>query len=339
MMRVIFTAALLSIAGGACAQGANEGIKGLEACFQAARLADTICASPANDSVQRLDCFQKARTAQLECLQHVPSGMSADPKAPENPKEAGTRPPERAPGALAVPPDRPNATTQTKEAAAPASSISPPAETIPPESPTGTIPNQPAGAVSPEPSPAPLPSESATANVSLDKPVAAPAPSAETPDLLGKSPDTNWVVSETTSPVDYSALVTATIHSVTSPKDAPSTLAFRCRQLRTELSVRTEGAFSQARGAEFPVDYQINDQSPVRSNWTVSADRKTLAYKDDTAGLLRSLPEGSTFKITVLDKPGAVHAATFQLTGLDMIRKKIAAACKWTPAQDAFGKR
>jgi hypothetical protein len=74
----------------------------------------------------------------------------------------------------------------------------------------------------------------------------------------------------------------------------------------------------------------------VRSNWVVSADRKTLAYKDDAAGLLRSLPAGATLKINVLDKPGTAHEATFQLTGLDIIRKKIAAACKWRPAQDAL---
>jgi hypothetical protein len=36
-------------------------------------------------------------------------------------------------------------------------------------------------------------------------------------------------------------------------------------------------------------------------------------------------------KISVLDGPGPSHEATFQLTGLDAVREKIAAACKWAP--------
>ena len=44
-----------------------------------------------NDPVQRLDCFQKARAAQLECLQHVPLGMSAGPAVTEIP--SGPAPP------------------------------------------------------------------------------------------------------------------------------------------------------------------------------------------------------------------------------------------------------
>jgi hypothetical protein len=34
----------------------------------------------------------------------------------------------------------------------------------------------------------------------------------------------------------------------------------------------------------------------------------------------------------VLDEPGPSHEATFQLTGLDAVREKIAVACKWPPA-------
>src|SRR6266850_3616262 len=63
--------------------------------------------------------------------------------------------------------------------------------------------------------------------------------------------DTAWVVSETTSPVDYSPLITAVIRSTSSVKDAPSTLAVRCRGLRTELLLRTEGRGARRAGAKF----------------------------------------------------------------------------------------
>ncbi len=333
MMRAVLSLTLLSIAGSAWAQAANDSIKGLEACFEAARLADAVCGSPANNSVQRLDCFQKARTAQLECLQHVPLGMSAEPKAPENSKESATEPPEVAPKVPAASLEKSTgAAPPTQEASRP--TISPPAETAP-EVPTGTIAVQPAA--SPEPSQSLPPAEKAKADVSLDQPNAPPAPS--TIDPVGNTATRNWIVSETMSPIDYSALITATIRSVASAKDAPVILTFRCRQSQTEASLRTERTFSPLRGAEVQVTYQINDQSLVKSNWAVSADRKTLAYKDDAAELLRSLPQGAKLKINVLDQPGANHQAAFQLSGLDIIRNKIAAACKWTPAQLSAGKR
>jgi hypothetical protein len=141
--------------------------------------------------------------------------------------------------------------------------------------------------------------------------------------------DTAWVVSETTSPVDYSPLITAVIHSTSSVKDAPNTLAVRCRGQRTELLLGTEARWRATRASEVHVNYQINDQPFVRLRWTVSADGKTVVYKDDAVGLLRSLPEDARLKISVLDRQGLGQDATFQLTGLDSIRKKIGLACKW----------
>ena len=146
--------------------------------------------------------------------------------------------------------------------------------------------------------------------------------------------DTAWVVSETTSPVDYSPLITAVIHSTSSVKDAPNTLAVRCRGLRTELLLRTEGAWRASRASEVQVDYQINDQPFVKLQWTVSADGTTASYKDDAVELLRSLPEGGRLKISVFDGRIPGQEATFQLTGLYSIRKKIGLACKWPPTAD-----
>jgi hypothetical protein len=154
-------------------------------------------------------------------------------------------------------------------------------------------------------------------------------------------PDTAWVVSETTSPVDYSPLITAVIHSTSSVKDAPNTLAVRCRGPRTELLLRTTGTWHATHASEAQVDYQINDQPFVRLQWTVSADGKTASYKNDAVELLRSLPEGARLKISVSNGQGPGQEATFQLTGLDSVRKKIGLACKWPPTADkmSLGKR
>jgi hypothetical protein len=142
--------------------------------------------------------------------------------------------------------------------------------------------------------------------------------------------DPAWIVSETTSPVDYSPLTTAVIHATFSEKDAPNTLTVRCAGARTELMLRTEGASRATHTGEIPIDHRINDEAWVRLQWTVSADGKSAYYKGDTVGLLRSLPDGARLKITVLG-PGPIKEAIFQLTGWDGVRKRIGSACKWSP--------
>jgi len=77
------------------------------------------------------------------------------------------------------------------------------------------------------------------------------------------------------------------IHSTSSVKDAPDTLAVRCRASRTELLLRTKGTWRATHAREVQVDYQINDQTFVKLQWTVSADGTTTSYKDDAVELLR----------------------------------------------------
>ena len=286
MMRVPLIAIVLSAVGGAvCAQPANDVAKELETCFQSARAADAICSDPKHGAAERLECLQKARTSQLECLEQSLRGSSA-----------GSAPPEKTVGTTGVP-------------EIPSVAVSP---------------DKPANIVVPNSAQATAPSEMATGAVSSE----VPARAVDTP---SKSSNTNWLVSETTSPVDYSPLLTAMTRLPSSVKHAPNTLAIRCRGGRTELLVRTGGTWRVSRAGEVQVDYQINDQPSVKLAWHASADGKTAIYKGDPVGLLQSLPEGARLKINVLDGPETGYEATFQLAGLDAVRDKIAAACKWPP--------
>jgi hypothetical protein len=144
----------------------------------------------------------------------------------------------------------------------------------------------------------------------------------------------SWVVSETTSPVDYSPMISATTSSQAVAKDAPSILMIRCRSQRTDLLVSTEGSWHASRANELQVDLRVNDQPAVRMQWIASSDGRTAIFKDDAIRFLRSLPDGGRITVSVSDWQGIAHEATFQLTGLDVIRQKIAAVCKWTPAAD-----
>jgi hypothetical protein len=349
MKRALLIATVLSATGGAvCAQPGNEAPTGMESCFQSARGADSICSNPANDAVQRLDCLLKARTTLLECLEHVPqeivTGSVSSEKAVgkvTSETRPGTAPPEL-PTATVVP-DKPPAAVSSDKSTAAASSDKPAAAASPDMSTAGVAsdkpaavasPDMPTAAVSPDKPAAAAAPEVPTAGVSTDKPAAAASPDlpARAVDVAPKPRDPNWIISETTSPVDYAPVITAAIRLPFSVIHAPNTFAIRCRGGRTELLVRTEGTWRASRAREVQVDYQINDHPLVKLTWTASPDGKTAIYRDDAVGLLQSLPDGARLKINVLDEPGPSHEATFQLSGLDAVREKIAVACKWTPA-------
>jgi hypothetical protein len=136
-------------------------------------------------------------------------------------------------------------------------------------------------------------------------------------------------VGETTSPIDYSPLVIALIHAASEVKDGPNTLSIRCRRQQTELSVRTDGAWTATRGNDIHVEYQINGQPGDKVRWNLSADGRTAIYGTDPVGLLQSWPDGATLTLDVVGASRIRHEATFKLAGLDAVRKRIGAACHW----------
>jgi hypothetical protein len=147
----------------------------------------------------------------------------------------------------------------------------------------------------------------------------------------GQSADGNWIISETTSPVDYSPIITAVTLSRSNARNAPATLAIRCRGQRTDLLVSTEGSWRASPVNQLQVEYGVNDQPAVRMQWMASSDGHAAIFKDDAVRFLRSLPDGGRVTVSVSDGQGPAYTATFQLIGLDAVRQKIAVACKWAP--------
>jgi hypothetical protein len=169
----------------------------------------------------------------------------------------------------------------------------------------------------------------------MSQPNAAPAPATR---------GSNWVISETTSPLDYSPLIAAVIRSTSQENDAPASMIVRCRGQRAEVLVGTQGKWRVSRVREVQVDYQVDERPVVRRQWIGSEDGKTIRYNDDVLEWLRSLPDDARLKITVFDWQGPGHEAIFQLAGLDVVRKKLELACGPTLAGDgaaspAYGRR
>jgi hypothetical protein len=298
----------LVLGGAVCAQSPNEKVTPLESCFRSSRLADAICMKQ-NDPAQRLDCLHKTSAAQLECLEHA---LPEPATASEN--------------SSATVPSGPPANAASSEAPSQSASPKEPGRTEAPEVSTGSIPAKEADSPPKTDLKTNPASDDVTGAIRLD----APGKIADVPTLPAQ---TNWIVSETTSPLKYRTLVTAVIHATPVVENGPNTLTIGCRRRRTELSVGMEGNFGAPRRGKPQIDYQINDQPAVRQRWAWSADRKLATYRDNPIRLLQSVPEGATLKIAVSDRDNVRHEATFQLTGLDPVRKKIATACKWAPVQ------
>src|SRR6516165_723454 len=251
VMWALLAAIALILAGGAAqAQSANQNEPGLESCFRAAHAAIAVCSERSDNPEQRVDCLAKARADQLECINQALS--AAGNKPPENSKTARSAPAARgaatkAPDALKVPvpadsvggvpahdatateqPDRTPGSTREPTEANKAPSTAP----------------EPSGAMRPDRTPEPT-SEPTQAN---KLPSMAPEPSAMRPETSGKkddapAPQPDWVVSETTSPVDYSPLVSAVVRATSGENDGPNSFAVRCRAQRTEVSLATHGAW------------------------------------------------------------------------------------------------
>lgn len=332
--RLIMVALLVS-GRAVCAQPVDPAGRGLGVCLQAARAADDECAKLSDDPAARIECFHKARGAELECLDRAMSDAPAAGPGQETPAAA----------ALAAPPVQPPAATSPD--VAPVAEL-PKAEAAvsPPEPPTASISDS-----APEPRDQPgkdqdttAPANPDPAQATVSPPAASAAASVEA--TQPHEPDTatlresSWVVSETTSPVDFSPLITAVIRPASRLRDGPSNLAVRCRRGRTELSIWSETGWHSARSDAVLVDHRVDKEPIVRQMWSLSADARTATYREDAVELLRSLPDGGLLSISLPDGDNLRREATFLLTGWTAVRQKIEKLCNWLPAgRLTYGKR
>ena len=139
----------------------------------------------------------------------------------------------------------------------------------------------------------------------------------------------NWVVSETTSPVDHRPQIAALTTARVSSQDAPASLTIHCRAQRTELIISTTGFWKQATDVEVKVVYRINEEPPIEQRWRPAETGKSLAFQGDVGRLLRSMPDSGQIRVKVYAGKASPSESTFQFVGLDPVRRKIATACNW----------
>ncbi|WP_027584935.1 hypothetical protein [Bradyrhizobium sp. Ai1a-2] len=143
------------------------------------------------------------------------------------------------------------------------------------------------------------------------------------------APYDNWLLSETTSPVDYSPIVVATTFARGSD-GAAMQLAIHCRKGRTELVVAGPAVSRSA--AEYTISYRINADPPVQVAAASPSFGSGAAFQGDVVRLLQSLPDEGGFTVRLSARTGAAQEGNFPLGGLKTVREKLAVACKWPRA-------
>ncbi|WP_439363886.1 hypothetical protein ACNJYD_27700 [Bradyrhizobium sp. DASA03005] len=145
--------------------------------------------------------------------------------------------------------------------------------------------------------------------------------------LARRVSDDNWLVSETTSPVDYSPIVTATTSSVGGSDGAAMQLAIHCRKGRTEVTVAGPALSRSAN--EYVISFRLNADTPTQLAAASPSFGSGVAFGGDVVKLLNALPDDGHVVVRLFARTGQVQDGQFLLSGFGSVRKRMAAACKW----------
>ena len=133
-----------------------------------------------------------------------------------------------------------------------------------------------------------------------------------------------WIVSETTSPVDYPPIATAT--TVLAAARPAMQLTIRCRGGRTELVVA--GPPTTVAGDNYFISYRVNGGQSVRLRQAPQRLGRRCVQRRVVRCCSRFPTKGKSPSAS-LTLTGAAVDGIFSLGGLKTVRDKIGAASKW----------
>jgi hypothetical protein len=137
----------------------------------------------------------------------------------------------------------------------------------------------------------------------------------------------NWIVSETTSPLDYSPVAIATASSRAGPDGATLQLSIQCRGGRTEVVIGDPAV--ALRAEDHVVSYTVNDSPPAVVAAGAAASGTGVALRGDVVRLLASLPDRGDLAFRVTNRQGAMLEGRYALAGLKTLLARLAVPCKW----------
>ncbi len=147
-------------------------------------------------------------------------------------------------------------------------------------------------------------------------PTAEPGPAAD-----------NWIVSQTTSPFDYSPIAIATASTTSGLDGVALQLSIQCRGGGTELVLGSTPP--TLRGERYAATYRIDDGGPVQVATGTPASGTGVAIKGDVVRLLAALPDHGTISFRIAAHQGATLEGSYALASLNAALKRLAGPCKW----------
>jgi hypothetical protein len=145
-----------------------------------------------------------------------------------------------------------------------------------------------------------------------------------------QSKEGNWLISQTTSPVDYSEIATATTFSRDGADETALKLSIRCRGRRVELLIT--GPNISGPGGAYSMSYRVNSGPLVQTVAVPPTSGAGVAVGGDVVRLLQSLPDGGSVAVHLVPRAGPAVDGVFSLVGLEAVRTRMAAACEWPRA-------
>jgi hypothetical protein len=153
------------------------------------------------------------------------------------------------------------------------------------------------------------------------------APSGGSASAVPEPAAEEWVVSQTTSPLDYSPIAVASAMAKTGPDGAFLQLSIQCRGGRTELVLTSPSLVPQKE--DYAVSYSINGAAPILVPVAASQSGTGLAIRGDVVQLLTSLPERGQIAFRAGPRQGRAVEGRYALPGLKSVVSKLAAPCNW----------
>ena len=166
----------------------------------------------------------------------------------------------------------------------------------------------------------------------LSHDISPPRPAASSTSAVAAAAD-NWIVSETTSPLDYTPVAIATASSRAGPDGATLQFSIQCRGGRTDLVI-SDPALT-LRAEDYVVSYAVNDSPPAVVAAGTAASGTGLALRGDVVRLLASLPDRGDVAFRVTNRQGATLEGRYALAGLKTLLVRLAVPCKWPAAAGA----
>ncbi|MDB5657111.1 MAG: hypothetical protein JWQ94_4724, partial [Tardiphaga sp.] len=146
-------------------------------------------------------------------------------------------------------------------------------------------------------------------------------PSAEQTELQ------NWLISETTSPVDYAPQISASTVGRELASGAPAWLTIYCRGRHADLAISTDSIRKTISSMVLKVVYRINSDNPVEARWKLSDNRTAIVLQGEAGSLLQLMPDQGRMNVKVHASSQRPIELDYQLDGLSFVRRRIAKAC------------